>query len=375
MPAGAGLILPASGAVLGQGHTAVCPYGCSCWTPILLLFDHRMSSPLPVVVSGVQPTGTLHLGNYFGALRQHVAIADDAARRAEAYYFVVDYHALTTVRDPEALRRHTHAIALDYLALGFDPEKAHLFAQSRVPQTTELAWVLLCLTPVSALEKGLAFKDKVQQGLSANAGLFTYPVLQAADILVYGDPERPLVVPVGADQRQNIEIARDLAIRFNQTYGDGLLPVPEAMILDDVAVVPGTDGRKMSKSYGNTVGLFDEGAALKKAVAAIVTDSTPLESPKDPDTDNVFALIRLFAAPEQRDEIAAAYRAGGYGYGHAKAALVTLISDHFAEARERRRDLAARPDAVRDALASGARAAHARAESVMERVREAVGLR
>jgi tryptophanyl-tRNA synthetase len=333
-----------------------------------------MPSPLPVVVSGVQPTGTLHLGNYFGALRQHVALADDEARRKEAFYFVVDYHALTTVRDPAALRRHTYEIALDYLALGFDPARAHLFAQSRVPQTTELAWVLLCLTPVSQLEKGLAFKDKVQQGLSANAGLFTYPVLQAADILVYGDPEAGLVVPVGADQKQNVEIARDLAVRFNQTYGD-VFPVPEPMILDDVAVVPGTDGRKMSKSYGNTIGLFAEGAALKKAVAAIVTDSTPLEAPKDPEADNVFALIKLFASPEQRDEIAAAYRAGGYGYGHAKAALVALITDYFAEARERRRALAERPEAVRDALESGATAARERAESVMERVREVVGLR
>ena len=334
---------------------------------------------LPVVVSGVQPTGTLHLGNYFGALRQNIALAGDPARRSEAYVFIVDYHALTTVRDPEALRQHTHNVALDYLALGFDPEagdrQAHLFVQSRVPQTTELAWILLCLTPVSGLEKAVAFKDKVQQGLSANAGLFTYPVLQAADILVYGDPAAGLVVPVGADQRQNIEIARDLAARFNQTYGDGLLPVPEALILDDVAVVPGTDGRKMSKSYGNTIGLFDEGAALKKAVAAIVTDSTPLESPKDPDADTVFALIRLFASGEQRDEIAAAYRAGGYGYGHAKAALVALITEYFGDARERRRSLSTRPDDVRDALASGARAAQARAEAVMERVREAVGLR
>ncbi len=330
---------------------------------------------LPVVVSGVQPTGTLHLGNYLGALRQHVALADDAARRAEAYYFIVDYHALTSVRDPEALRRHTHDVALDYLALGFDPAKAHLFVQSRVPQTTELAWILLCLTPVSQLEKGLAFKDKVQQGLSANAGLFTYPILQAADILVYGDPARPLVVPVGADQRQNIEIARDLALRFNQTYGEGLMPVPDALILDDVAVVPGTDGRKMSKSYGNTIGLFDEGTALRKAVAAIVTDSSPLEAPRDPDADPVFALIRLFAGAAQRDEIAAAYRQGGYGHGHAKAALVALISDHFGEARERRRALAARPDDVRDALDAGARAGHARAESVLVRVREAVGLR
>ena len=329
---------------------------------------------LPVVVSGVQPSGTLHLGNYFGALRQHIALAGDPARRAEAYVFLADFHALTTVRDAEALRRSAHDVALDYLALGFDTSQAHLFAQSRVPQTAELAWILLCLTPKSQLEKGLAYKDKVQQGLDANAGLFTYPILQAADILVYGDPDRPLVVPVGADQKQNVEISRDLAVRFNQTFGE-TFPVPEPLILDDVAVVPGTDGRKMSKSYGNTIGLFDEGPALKKAVAAIVTDSTPLESPKDPDTDPVFALIRLFADDAQRDEIAAAYRAGGYGYGHAKAALTALISDHFAEARERRRVLVARPDDVRDALDAGAKAAFARAETVMGRVREAVGLR
>ena len=333
-----------------------------------------MSSPLPVVVSGVQPTGTLHLGNYFGALRQHIALADDASRRSDAFYFIVDYHALTSVRDPEALRRHTHGIALDYLALGFDPEKAHLFVQSRVPQTTELAWILLCLMPVSGLEKGLAFKDKVQQGLSANAGLFTYPVLQAADILVYGDPAAPLVVPVGADQKQNVENARDLATRFNNTFGE-TFPVPEALILDDVAVVPGTDGRKMSKSYGNTISLFEEGRSLKKAVAAIVTDSTPLEAPREPQGDPVFALLSLFASDEQRDEIAAAYRAGGYGHGHAKAALVSLIDARFGEARERRRDLEARPEAVLDALESGARAAHARAEAVMTRVRSAVGLR
>ena len=331
--------------------------------------------PLPVAVSGVQPTGTLHLGNYFGAMRQNLALAADAGRRSDAFFFVVDYHALTSVRDPEALRRYAHDVALDYLALGFDPAKAHLFAQSRVPQTTELAWILLCLMPVSGLDKGLAFKDKVAQGLTANAGLFTYPVLQAADILVYSDPAAGLVVPVGADQRQNLEIARALADKFNAAYGDGFFPVPDAMILDDVAVVPGTDGRKMSKSYRNTIGLFDEGPTLKKAVAAIVTDSTPLESPKDPETDNVFALIRLFASDERRDEIAAAYRAGGYGYGHAKAALVALITDYFGDARERRRELEARPEAVRDALDSGARAAHARAEAVMERVRAAVGLR
>ena len=328
------------------------------------------ASDRPVVItSGVQPSGTLHIGNYFGALRQNVELASDVARRDEAYVFIVDYHAMTTVRDPEALRRYSLDVALDYLALGFDPNVANLFLQSDIPQLGELTWIYLCLTPVSQLEKGVAYKDKVAQGLSANAGLFTYPVLQAADILVYGGT----LVPVGADQKQNIEICRDLAQKFNQTFDREIFPVPEPYILEDVAVVPGVDGRKMSKSYGNTIGLFDEGASLKKTVMSIVTDSTPLEDPKDPDTDNVFALIKLFADDAQRDEIAAAYRAGGYGYGHAKKALLTLITEYFAEARERRHDLATRPDDVRDVLATGARAARAKAEILMQQVREAVG--
>ena len=326
-------------------------------------------APPTVVTSGVQPSGALHIGNYFGALRQNVALANDVARRDEAFVFVVDYHALTTVRDAEALRRYTFDVALDYLALGFDPSAAHLFLQSDVPQLGELAWIFLCLTPVSQLEKGVAYKDKTAQGLGANAGLFTYPVLQAADILAYGGT----LVPVGADQKQNIEICRDLAQKFNQTFDREVFPLPEPLILDEVAVVPGTDGRKMSKSYGNTIGLFAEGAALRKSVMSVVTDSTPLEAPKDPDADNVFALIRLFADDAQRDEIAAAYRAGGYGYGHAKKALLGLVTDYFAEARERRRALAARPDDVRDVLRDGAAAARAKAETVMAEVREAVG--
>ena len=329
---------------------------------------HASDAPV-VLTSGVQPSGTLHIGNYFGALRQNVELANDAARRDEAYVFIVDYHALTTVRDAEALRQFSFDVALDYLALGFDPDAAHLFLQSDVPQLGELAWIFLCLTPVSQLEKGVAYKDKVQQGLSANAGLFTYPVLQAADILAY----QGTLVPVGADQKQNIEICRDLAQRFNQTVDREVFPLPEPLILDDVAVVPGTDGRKMSKSYGNTIGLFAEGKALRKTVMSVVTDSTPLEEPKDPDADNVFALIRLFATREQRDEIAQAYRAGGYGYGHAKKALLGLITDHFAEARARRRELAERPDDVRDVLAAGAAAARDKAARVMHEVREAVG--
>lgn len=326
-----------------------------------------------IVVSGVQPSGTLHLGNYFGALRQHIALADDVARRDAAYYFIVNYHALTTLRDAEALERYSLDVALDYLALGFDPEVAALFLQSDVPEVAELAWIFLCLTPVSQLEKGVAYKDKVAQGLGANAGLFTYPILQAADILIYGGT----LVPVGADQKQNIEISRDLAQRFNQTFcedDDPVFPVPEPLILDDVAVVPGVDGRKMSKSYDNTIGIFDEGKALKKQVMSIVTDSTPLEEPKDPDADNVFALIKLFADDAKREEIAAAYRAGGYGYGHAKKELLGLITDYFAEARERRKELEQRPDFVRDVLRDGALRARAAAAPIMERARERTGL-
>ena len=330
-----------------------------------------------VVVSGIQPSGTLHLGNYFGALRQHIAIGNDPARRHEAFYFIVNYHALTTVRDAAALERYSLDVALDYLALGFDPDAAALFLQSDVPQVTELAWILLCLTPVSQLEKGVSYKDKVAQGITANGGLFTYPVLQAADILIYGQPGRPLLVPVGQDQKQNIEISRDLAQKFNAEFcpeDAPLFPVPEPLILDDVAVVPGLDGQKMSKSYGNTIGIFDEGKELKKKVMSIVTDSTPLEDPKDPDADNVFALLKLFADDAKRDEIAAAYRAGGYGYGHAKKELLALITDEFAEARERRKALAERPDFVRDVLRDGALRAQARAEEVMQQVRKHVGL-
>lgn len=321
-----------------------------------------------VVVSGIQPSGTLHLGNYFGAIRQHIALHE----RFDSYFFIVNYHALTTLHDAEALRRYSLDVALDYLALGFDPSRSHLFLQSDVPAVTELAWIFYTLTPVSQLEKGVSYKDKVAQGLSANAGLFNYPILQAADILIYGGD----LVPVGADQKQNIEICRDLAQRFNERFGNGeiILPVPEPYILDDVAVVPGVDGRKMSKSYGNTINIFDEGKELKRKVMSIVTDSTPLEEPKNPDTCNVFALIRLFADDSTRQRVSAAYRAGGYGYGHAKKELLGLITERFAEARERRRELATRPDDVLDVLRDGGQAGREAADRVMASVREATGL-
>ena len=321
-----------------------------------------------VVVSGIQSSGALHIGNYFGAIRQHIALQE----KHEAYYFIVNYHAMTTMRDADALRKHTLDAALTYLALGLDPEKANLFLQSDVPLLQELTWIFLCLTPVSQLEKGVSYKDKVAQGLTANAGLFCYPVLQAADILIYGGT----LVPVGADQRQHLEITRDISQRFNRRFpaDPPIFPVPEPYIVEEVAVVPGTDGRKMSKSYGNTIGIFDEGKELARRISGIITDSIPLEAPKNPDTDNVFALLKLFADTETLAEIRAAYRAGGYGYGHAKKRLRALMLDYFAEARELRRDLEHRPDYVRDVLRHGARRARAQAEHYMERVRDATGL-
>jgi len=322
----------------------------------------------PVLTSGIQPSGILHIGNYFGALRQNIALGNQYG----GYFFIVNYHALTSVNNREQLSQYSFEVALDYLALGLDPTKANLFLQSDVPQLGELTWIFLCLTPVSVLEKGVAYKDKIANGLSPNAGLFTYPILQAADILVYGGT----LVPVGQDQKQNIEICRDTAERFNRIFApdDPIFPMPEPYILEDVAVVPGMDGRKMSKSYGNTIGIFDEGQVLKKKVMSIVTDSTPLEEPKNPEKDNVFAMIRLFASAEKQAEIAEAYRAGGYGYGHAKKELLSLINAYFGEAREKRRALALQPDFVRDVLREGAKKATATAEAYMVRVREAVGL-
>ena len=322
-----------------------------------------------VVVSGIQPSGILHLGNYFGALRQHINLHT----QHEAYYFIVNYHALTTLKDAEAMKQYTLDVALDYLALGFDPEKATLFIQSDVPQVTELAWIFYNLTPVSQLEKGVSYKDKVAQGLSPNSGLLNYPVLQAADILIYGGS----LVPVGADQKQHIEMSRDTAQRFNQTFcppDKPLFPVPEPYILDDVSVVPGVDGRKMSKSYGNTIGIFEEGKPLKKKVMRIVTDSTPVEDPKDPDHDNVFALIKLFADKASIQRIESAYKEGGYGYGTAKKELLGFINGYFEEARERRHDLVKRMDYVLDVLEEGGKRARAKAELYMEQVRELTGL-
>lgn len=319
------------------------------------------------ILSGITPSGRLHLGNYFGAMKQHL----DFMEKGDAFYFIANYHALTSLRDGELLRQYTFDVAVDYLALGLDPEKCTFFAQNDVPQVTELTWILGTLCPVSLMEKGVAYKDKVAQGLAPNIGLFTYPILQAADILIYHSD----IVPVGADQKQNLEISRDLAQKLNNTFGEDLLKLPEPYIVEDVAVVPGIDGRKMSKSYNNHIFIFDEGKVLKKKVMSIQTDATALEDPKDPDKCNVFAMIKLFADKEKRNEIAENYRKGGYGYGHAKKELLDMISDYFAEAREKRKELEQHPSRVWEILHEGGKKAAARAETVMQPIREATGLR
>ena len=318
------------------------------------------------ILSGIQPSGKLHIGNYFGAMRQHIQMQNEG----DAYYFLANYHSLTSLSDGEKLNLFTKDVVLDYLALGLDPEKCTFFAQSDVPQTTELAWILGCHAPVSLMEKGVSYKDKVAQGLNPNIGLFTYPILQAADILIYHSD----LVPVGEDQKQNIEICRDLAGKLNRAYDRDLLKLPKEYIVKSVATVPGIDGRKMSKSYQNTIDIFDEGKSLKKQVMSIQTDSIALEDSKNPDTCNVFALIKLFASQVKREEIANKYRAGGYGYGHAKNELFHMIEDYFADARERRKALMNNSGYVNDVLREGGKKARERAESVMEPIRSATGL-
>ncbi len=318
------------------------------------------------ILSGIQPSGKLHIGNYFGAMRQHINMQNNG----DAFYFLANYHSLTSVSDGKLLESYTRDVVLDYLALGLDPDKCTFFAQSDVPQTTELAWILGCLTPVSMMEKGVSYKDKVAQGLNPNIGLFTYPILQAADILIYHSD----LVPVGEDQKQNIEICRDLAGKLNRAYDQELLVIPEEYIVKNVAIVPGIDGRKMSKSYDNTINIFDEGKSLKKRVMSIQTDSTALEDPKDPDSCNVFALIRLFAEKEKMEDIAVKYKEGGFGYGHAKKELLTLINDYFESAREKRKELEKDMDYVYDVLKEGGARARERAESVMEPIRSVTGL-
>jgi tryptophanyl-tRNA synthetase len=317
------------------------------------------------ILSGVQPTGKLHLGNYFGAVRQHIALQDEAS----CFYFIADYHALTTIHDPAVLRQLTRDVALDYLALGLDPAKAAFFRQSDVPEVCELTWILSTVTNMGLLERAVSYKEKIEKGIDASVGLFTYPVLMASDILIY----RSHLVPVGKDQVQHLEMTQDMAARFNHRFGE-VFPIP-GVRLDKESKVIGTDGQKMSKSYGNTIEIFAEGKPLQKVVMGIQTDSTPVEAPKDPTKCNVFALYSLFASDEEKEALAARYRAGGMGYGEAKKLLLQKINDYFGPARERRKQLAADPEYVEGVLRAGARRARAEARATMALVRKAVGMK
>ncbi len=322
---------------------------------------------MPRILTGLQPSGTLHVGNYFGAIRPLVQLQE----RGEVFAFLADLHALTTIQDAATLRENTRNAAIDLLACGVDPERSIFYRQSDVPEHTELMWILSTVTPMGLLERAVSYKDKVARGIAASHGLFAYPVLQAADILLY-DAD---VVPVGKDQKQHLEMTRDIAVKMNETYGEELLRLPEPEISEEVAVIPGLDGQKMSKSYGNTLEMFAPEKALRKRVMGIVTDSTPLEAPKDPEGSTIVALYRLFATPEEVRRMEGEFRAGGVGYGHFKQRLFEAMWEHFAPMRARREEILAYAGYVDRVLRRGAERAREVAARTMERVRRAVGLR
>jgi len=317
------------------------------------------------VLSGIQPSGRLHIGNYFGAMRQHLQFQAEN----DCFYFIADFHALTSNPSPADIPQHTLDVAMDYLALGLDTEKTIFWRQSDVPEVTELTWILSCVTPMGLLQRCTTYKEKVAQGLSPNHGLFAYPVLQAADILIYKSD----LVPVGADQKQHLEVTRDIAIRFNNAYGK-VLTIPKEHIIEAVAVVPGIDGQKMSKSYGNTVEMFEPEESVRKKIMRIVTDSTPVEKPKDPEKCNVFALLKLVASPEELTEWENRYRNGGMGYSEAKKRLAELLIDYFKPYQRKRAELENNLGYVKEVLANGAERARSVAVKTLAEVREAVGL-
>jgi len=319
-------------------------------------------------LSGIKSTGTPHLGNYLGMIKPAIELQETF----ESFYFVAEYHALTSERDPEAMRRSTHLITAYFLAFGLDPTRAAFFRQSDIPEVTELAWILSCVTHMGLLERAHAWKAAKDRGESneTNHGVFGYPVLMAADILIYDSD----VVPVGQDQIQHIEMTRDIAQKLNHHYPSAQLKLPQAMIQKEVAVVPGTDGQKMSKSYNNTIEPLAPPKALRKQCMKVVTDSKSLEDPKDPETDNTFALYKLFATPEELAEMTENYLGGNYGYGHAKEALFQKMNDVFTPYREEYERLIADPDTLEDVLSAGAARVRPVVEEVMDRVRHATGL-
>ncbi len=318
-------------------------------------------------LTGLQPSGQLHIGNYFGAIEPAVRLQE----KGEAFYFIANYHAMTTMESAEKLRDNTRGLAVDFLACGLDPEKAVFFAQSAVPEVNELAWILSTLCPMGLLERCHSYKDKVAKGFAASHALFAYPALMAADILLYDSD----AVPVGKDQKQHLEVTRDLAGKINDTFGEGLLKMPEAIISEATAVVPGLDGQKMSKSYGNTLPIFGEEKPLRKLInKKVVTDATPLEAPKPTENSIILALYKLFATPEQYQAMVDAHHAGGIGYGQFKKDLFEAYWEYFRAAREKREWILAHPEYVDDVLNTGATRAREEAAKVLTRVRQAVGL-
>ena len=318
------------------------------------------------ILSGIQPSGKLHIGNYFGMMQPMIHHMESA----ELYVFIVDLHALTSVQDRDRLRSGTLEAAADFIALGLDPERCTFWVQSDVPEVCELMWMLSILTPMGLLERCHAFKDKVAKNIAASHGLFSYPVLMAADILLF----QAQVVPVGKDQKQHVEVARDIAIRFNNTFGETFV-IPEPEINENTAIVPGLDGQKMSKSYDNTIPIFLDEKALRKRVMAIQTDATPVEEPKDPAQCNLYALLKLFAPPEQMQAVHSLYVNGGAAYGYLKQDLFELINAYFAPARAKKKELLDNPDYLRGILAQGAEKAREKASRTLELARDRMGLK
>jgi tryptophanyl-tRNA synthetase len=320
------------------------------------------------ILTGLQPSGKLHVGNYFGAMEPAVGLQD----QGEAFYFIADYHAMTSTHDPVALRENVRELAVDFLACGLDPERAVFFRQSAVPEVNELAWILSTVCPMSLLEKCHSYKDKVAKGIAPNHALFAYPALMAADILLYDANQ----VPVGKDQKQHLEVTRDLAVKLNEAFGEGTVVLPEPIIREDTAVVPGTDGQKMSKSYHNTLPIFgDEKSSKKLVMKNIVTDSTPLEDPKPVENSTILALYKLFASEADYQVMVNDHLSGGFGYGHFKTRLADAYWEYFAPMRARRDEILEDPGYVNAVLARGAERAREEAAKVLDRVRRAVGLR
>jgi tryptophanyl-tRNA synthetase len=317
------------------------------------------------ILSGIQPSGSLHLGNYFGMMKKMI----DYQEHEDLFCFIANYHAMTSLSDGKALARGTLEAAANFLALGLDPERSTFWVQSDLVEVQELSWILSNFTPMGLLERCHSYKDKVARGIAANHGLFAYPVLMTADILLFQSDR----VPVGKDQKQHLEVARDITIKFNNEYGE-VFTVPEAEIDEDVATVPGLDGQKMSKSYGNTIDLFVDEKTLRKQVMRIVTNPIPVEEPKDPDACNVFNIYKLFLNKEQETALRQRYRAGGLSYAEVKQELFETVRDFFAPYAERRRELAADPDGIRRTLALGADKARRAAASTLRKVRKKTGL-